>query len=58
MEGKKMEEHTEDNAIDLDAISEQYEDKSYWKRLKEMLSGLRMPQCTREYKLARIELQR
>ena len=40
---QKMEKHTEDNAIDLDAISEQYEEKSYWKRLKEMLSGLRMP---------------
>lgn len=44
--------------VDLEAIGEQYEEKGYFRRLKEMFAGLGKAHDTREYKLARTELQR
>ena len=44
--------------IDLDEIAKKYEVKGFFKRLSDMFKGLRQPHDTREYKLARIELQR
>ena len=37
---------------------DKYTEKGFFRRLCEMFKGLRMPRDTREYKLARIELQR
>ena len=37
---------------------DKYTEKGFFRRLCEMFQGLRMPHDTREYKLARIELQR
>ena len=37
---------------------DKYTEKGFFRRLFEMFQGLRMPRGTREYKLARIELQR
>ena len=37
---------------------DKYAEKGFFRRLFEMFQGLRMPRDTREYKLARIELQR
>ena len=45
-------------ALDLDAIGAKYEEKGYFKRLFGMFSGLGKPKNSREYKLARLELQR
>ncbi|MBQ6137307.1 MAG: hypothetical protein IJI73_08045, partial [Kiritimatiellae bacterium] len=42
----------------LEEIAERYSEKGFFQRLKEMSKGLGMPRDTREYKLARIELQR
>ena len=55
-----MEEEREvqNEAIDLDGIAEKYEEKSYFKRLCDMVYGLRQSKYSREYKEARIELQR
>ena len=44
--------------IDIDEIAEKYEEQSFFKRLKTMFSGLKCSKYSREYKLARIELQR
>ena len=44
--------------VDVAAIGEKYEEKGYFRRLREMISGLGKPHDTPEYKLARIELQR
>ena len=48
----------EEIAIDLDEIAKKYEEKGFFKRLGEMFKGLSKPHDTREYKIARIELQR
>ena len=48
----------EEVAIDLDEIAKKYEDTGFFKRLGDMFKGLSKPHDTREYKLARIELQR
>ena len=48
----------EEVAIDLDEIAKKYEEKGFFKRLGDMFKGLSKPHDTREYKLARIELQR
>jgi hypothetical protein len=48
----------EEVAIDLDEIAKKYEDKGFFRRLGDMFTGLGKPHDTREYKLARIELQR
>ena len=44
--------------IDLDAIAAQYEDRGFFKRVGDMFKGLGMAHNTREYKIARVELQR
>ena len=44
--------------VDVDEIAEKYEEKSFFKRLKIMFTGLRCSKYSREYKLARVELQR
>ncbi len=48
----------EEVVIDLDEINARYEDKGFFKRMGEMFKGLKKPHNTREYKLARVELQR
>ena len=48
----------EEVAIDLDEIAKKYEEKGFFRRLGDMFKGLGKPHDTREYKLARIELQR
>ena len=44
--------------IDLDELAKRYEERSFFQRLKDMSKGLNMPRDSREYKMARIELQR
>ena len=44
--------------VDLEELARQYEEKGFFKRVSEMFKGLGQPKDTREYKLARIELQR
>lgn len=56
-QGAVEEEYVEEG-IDLDAIARQYEEHGFFTRLKDMFKGLGMPRNTREYKIARIELQR
>ena len=48
----------EEVAIDLDEIAKKYEEKGFFRRLSDMFKGLSKPHDTRDYKLARIELQR
>ena len=52
-----MSQEVEEAVVDLDEIGEKYE-KGYFRRLSDMMTGLKMPHDSREYKLARIELQR
>ena len=54
--GQDMDETSKE--IDIDEIAEKYEEQSFFKRLKTMFSGLKCSKYSREYKLARIELQR
>jgi len=44
--------------VNLEEIGERYEEKGFFRRIAEMSVGLGMPRASREYKLARIELQR
>lgn len=44
--------------VDVDDIAERYEEQSFFKRLKIMFNGLKCSKYSREYKLARVELQR
>lgn len=44
--------------IDLEALGKQYEERGFFKRFIDMCKGLGKPHNTREYKLARIEMQR
>ena len=53
-EAAELEEFT----VDLDELGEKYEHKNFFQRLKLMFSGLKAPRDSREYKIARIELQR
>ena len=53
-----MNDSTNVEKIDIDEIAEKYEEKGFFKRLKMMFTGLRCSKYSREYKLARIELQR
>ena len=39
-------------------IEERFEEKGYFRRIRDMFSGLSQPKSSREYKLARTELQR
>ena len=47
-----------EEAIDLEAIGKQYEEKGIFARLGTLCGGITKPKNTREYKEARIELQR
>lgn len=47
-----------EEGIDLEELAKRYETKGFFSRLKSMFVGLRKPKSSREYKLARIELQR
>jgi len=47
-----------EEGIDLEEIAAKYEEKGFFRRLGDMFRGLGQPRDTREYKLARIELQR
>ena len=44
--------------IDLDEIAKQFEERGFFRRLGDMFSGLKKPRGSREYKIARVELQR
>ena len=57
MDNEVIEEVVEEG-IDLEEIAKKYEEKGFFRRLGDMFSGLGQPRDTREYKLARIELQR
>ena len=48
----------EEVVVDLEEIEAKYEEKGFFRRIKDMSAGLGMPHDSREYKLARIELQR
>ena len=50
--------YEEDIIVDVQAIGEKFEEKGYFRRLKDMFKGLRMPHDTPEYKIAKTELQR
>ena len=47
-----------DGGVDLGEIAEKYEDKGFFERLEILFKGINKPRDTREYKLARVELQR
>lgn len=53
-----MSDNTNIEKTNIDEIAEKYEEKSFFKRLKMMFTGLRCSKYSREYKIARIELQR
>lgn len=44
--------------VNMDEIAKQYEERGFFRRLADMFKGLGQPKNSREYKLARIELQR
>ena len=48
----------EELVINLDEIRKKYEVRGFFRRLADMCAGLGKPHNTREYKLARIEVQR
>ena len=48
----------EELAVDLEELGKKYEEYGFFKRLKMMFAGLKMPRDSRDYKIARIELQR
>lgn len=51
-------EEIESEGIDLEELAKRYETKGFFSRLASMLSGLSKPHSSREYKQARIEMQR
>ena len=51
-------EEFEETGIDLEELGKRYEAQGFFSRLAMMMSGLGKPHDTREYRLARIELQR
>ena len=57
-----MSDHTKIDSTLMDAqlgsIAARYTEESYWKRILRMITGLRAPRQSREYKAAVIELQR
>ncbi len=54
----EIEEYEEIEGIDLEEIGKRYEEKGFLRRFIDMCSGLGKPKSSREYKLARIEMQR
>jgi hypothetical protein len=55
---EEYEEEVFEEGIDLEEIAKKYEERGFFRRLGDMFRGLGKPHETREYKLARIELQR
>ena len=55
---EEYEEEVVEEGIDLEEIAKKYEERGFFRRLGDMFKGLGQPRDTREYKLARIELQR
>ena len=55
---EEFEEEIVEEGIDLEEIAKKYEERGFFRRLGDMFKGLGKPRDTREYKLARIELQR
>ena len=51
-------EEVAEEGIDLEEIAKKYEERGFFRRLGDMFKGLGQPHDTREYKIARIELQR
>ena len=47
-----------EEGIDLEELAKMYEERGLFRRLGDMFRGLKQPHDTREYKIARIELQR
>ena len=47
-----------EEGVDLDELAKMYEVRGLFRRLGDMFRGLKAPRGTREYKIARIELQR
>jgi len=47
-----------EEGLDLESLAKQYEVKGFFRRLLDMCTGLSKPHNSREYKIARIELQR
>lgn len=47
-----------EEGVDLEELAKRYETKGFFSRLGSMFSGLSQPKSSREYKIARIELQR
>ena len=58
MSEEYIEEEIVGEGIDLDEIAKRYEERGFFRRLGDMFKGLQKPHDTRDYKLARIELQR
>ncbi len=58
MSEEYVEEEFVEEGIDLEEIAKKYEERGFFRRLSDMFKGLGKPHNTREYKLARIELQR
>ena len=54
---EELEEIVEEG-IDLEELAKRYEERGFFKRLADMSSGLGKPKNSREYKIARLELQR
>ncbi len=52
------EEIAEEISVNLEEINERFETKGFFQRLCDMLKGFSKPRNSREYKIARIELQR
>ena len=48
----------EETEARLEEIAERYSEKGLFRRIGDMMTGLKCPKSSREYKLARIELQR
>ena len=48
----------EETEARLEEIAARYEEKGFFRRIGDMMAGLKYPKSSREYKLARIELQR
>ena len=53
-----MSEKEEELIVDLEEIGEKYEARGFFRRLGDMFKGFGCPRDSREYRLARIELQR
>lgn len=53
-----MDEIIENQQEHLEEIAKKFEERGFFRRIGDMFKGLSMPRDTREYRLARIELQR